>query len=165
MWPCPWEKGEQLYCFILTSVKSGLEVSRSFNVKWKNLNYCTDVFNQGMGLIHLVYVDLSNWWDYLQSFSFMTGNIPLLQDINRIHWPCSSSMHPEWQKGSPSGKEVHTSTQDWLWKGMACVDLERDPHAQETALSSDHVHFYRLPLYLLLYLIELSSFSYPRTKV
>ena len=34
----PMEKGEQLYWFILTSVKSGLKVSRSFNVKWKNLN-------------------------------------------------------------------------------------------------------------------------------
>ena len=34
----PMEKGEKLYYFILTSVKSDLEVYRSFNVKWKNLN-------------------------------------------------------------------------------------------------------------------------------
>ena len=32
------EKGEPLYCFILKSVKSGLEMFRSFNGKWKNLN-------------------------------------------------------------------------------------------------------------------------------
>ena len=38
------------------------------------------------------------------------------------------------------------------------VELKKDPSAQETALSSDNAYFYRLPLYLLLYLKVLSSF-------
>ena len=58
----------------------------------------------------------------------------------------------EWQRGA----HVYTG---WTLKRLRpVVELEKDPCAQETALSSDNSYFYRLPLYLLLYLKVLSSF-------
>ena len=58
---------------------------------------------------------------------------------------------PKWQRSA----HVYTGL---TLKGYGLWWPEKDLHAQETALSSDRVHFYRLPLHLILYLIELSSF-------
>lgn len=56
------------------------------------------VLSAEMGPIHEEFVNLSDWGDNHQSFSFTTGNVPLEQDINRIYWLCQSSIYLGWDK-------------------------------------------------------------------
>lgn len=88
-----------LYCFILTLVTNCLERPRSFNLMWKRLNYWALTSGKRMDPVDMVYVeDLTDWGGDIQSFQFMAWNVPLVQNMNRIHQLCQSSLYPRGSK-------------------------------------------------------------------
>lgn len=90
-------------------------------------------------------------------------NVLLVQDINRIHWLCQSSGYPGWHKKEDEVTKrwrcLHGTDSE---RGMACGGPgERFPIPKKVPFPLTMQIFIDCSLYLLLYLIVFSSFSYP----